>query len=161
MIYPLETTHPVFCAAGEGPWIELGDHRGRPIVNSSQSGGAFLLCEVEVDFLGGVPPHIHGLEDETFTVLEGRFEVTIGDQTVCAEAGDTAFAPRGIAHTWHCTTESGGRLLVLVTPGENFERFAMQMSQELLVPSGPEFIARVSALANAHGMTMLPPAERN
>jgi quercetin dioxygenase-like cupin family protein len=152
----LEILNPVFCAAQEVPWIELGDHRARPLISSRQS-GAFLLCEVEVDFMGGVPPHVHGREDETFVVLEGDFQITTGEQTVGARAGDTAFGPRGIPHTWHCTSESGGRLLLLVTPGENFESFLVQMGQETITPSDPASMAKLFALAEEHGLTMLLP----
>src|SRR4028119_2270429 len=116
----LEALAPLYTAANAGEWFDLGDHRGRPLVSSAQSNGAFLLAETEVDFLGGVPPHIHTREEETFYILEGEFEIGIGDETILAAPGDTVFAPRDISHHWRCTSANGGRLLIFVTPGANF-----------------------------------------
>lgn len=157
MTTAIETLLPVFIAANAGKWIDLGDHRARPLVTSAHNGGAFLLCEVEVDFMGGVPPHIHSREDETFYILEGDFEMTIGGQTTSATKGDTAFGPRDVPHTWHCTTEGGGRLLIFVTPGQNFEQFALKMAGQKIVPLDPDCIAALCAIAEQHGLTMLPP----
>src|SRR6476620_8355768 len=43
---------------------------------------------------GGPPPHIHHGEDETFQVLEGEYEWTVGGQSFIAQEGATIFAPR-------------------------------------------------------------------
>ena len=153
----LETLLPIFTAAGEGQWIELGDHRARPLLNSQQTGGAFSLAEVEVDFGGGVPPHIHEREDEAFYLLEGRVAVSVGEQTFHLEAGDTAFAPRDIRHTWKCESEAGARFVAFITPGGNMEAFAQRMAQEKIVPSDPESPAKFVAIAREFGITMLPP----
>lgn len=45
-----------------------------------------------------VPPHIHPTQDEFIRVLEGRFELMLGDKTDTAEAGDLIRLPRGIPH---------------------------------------------------------------
>ena len=148
---------PVFTGANVGEWIELGDHRGRILVSSAQTNGAFLLCEVEVDAGGGVPPHIHSIEDETFYILQGDFEITAGGETVKATNGDTSFAPRHIPHTWRCTSEGGGRFLLLVTPGESFEHFVLEMAAQKITPLDANCIPALCALAAQHGMTMLPP----
>lgn len=155
----LETLRPVLTRADEGAWIDLGDHRARAILNSAQTQNAFLLAEMEVDGRGGVPPHVHEREDETFLVLAGQIEVTVGEQTFCLDAGDTAFAPRNIAHTWHCTSEGGARVLLLITPGANFESFALKMSALNIVPSDPDSFAALVALTREHGLTMLTPVE--
>lgn len=156
-VFDLLTPH--IAPANEGAWIELGDHRGRPIISSQTTAGSMIMAEVQADFLGGVPPHIHSLEDETFYILEGRFSVGIGDQAVFAGPGDTVFAPRGIVHTWRCMSEEGGRLLLTITPGENFERFIMKMAQHALVAANAESFESICALGDAHGITMIPPMQ--
>src|SRR5947209_5695353 len=50
--------------AGQGRFLDLGDHRAWVKVSAEQTGGEFLLAELEADFQGGVPPHIHRREDE-------------------------------------------------------------------------------------------------
>jgi hypothetical protein len=82
----------------------------------------------------------------------------VDERTVCAQTGDPVFAPRGLMHTWHCASEGGGRLLVLVTPGENFERFALQMSENRIVPNDAESMAKLMTLCESHGLIMLLPA---
>jgi len=44
---------------------------------------------------GGPPPHIHHREDETFQILEGEYEWTVGGKNFAAGKGATIFAPRG------------------------------------------------------------------
>jgi quercetin dioxygenase-like cupin family protein len=156
-VFDLLTPH--FCTANEGGWIELGDHRGRPIVASEHTAGSMVLAEVQADFLGGVPPHIHSAEDETFHILEGRFSIGIAKEALFAGPGDTVFAPRGISHTWRCMSEEGGRLLLLITPGENFERYIRKVAEHSAVPGDPSSMAAIVALSNAHGITMLPPSQ--
>lgn len=39
--------------------------------------------------------------NELVTVVEGRLEMTVGDQTVIAGPGDEVFIPRGIVHSVH------------------------------------------------------------
>ncbi|BDI32101.1 hypothetical protein CCAX7_41520 [Capsulimonas corticalis] len=146
--------------AGGGRFFELGDHRGYCKVVAEQTGGAFLLAEAHADFGGGVPPHIHHREDETFYVLSGHFEFLVGDQNVQVGPGDTVYGPRDVTHAWRCTSLDGGRMLIGFTPGDNFQPFAIAMAQMGADPqsdmSNPERAAAFMALALRHGIEMLP-----
>jgi quercetin dioxygenase-like cupin family protein len=152
---------PVLTLANGGQAFNAGDHWGHIAISSEQSGGAFTLLDMEVAFQGGPPPHVHTREDETFYIHEGRFEFWVEGETICAGPGDTVFAPRHVPHTWRCVSEDGGRALVLITPGENFERFFMQVCSGAMLadgPPSPEDIAALCALAERHGLRMIPPA---
>jgi quercetin dioxygenase-like cupin family protein len=149
---------PLLARANSGRAFNAGDHWGHVALSSEQSGGAFTLLDMEVAFQGGPPPHLHTREDETFHILEGRFEFWVDGETICAGPGDSVFAPRHIPHTWRCVSEDGGRALVLITPGENFERFFTQMcASGLLQAPTPDDIATLCALAERHGLQILPP----
>ena len=152
--------NPLVVPAGTGQFVELGDHRGYAKLTTRNS-GAFLLSETEADPQGGVPPHIHTREDETFYILSGRFTFWVGDRTIEAETGDAIFAPRHIPHAWRCVSAEGGRMLILFTPGDNFEAFAFEMAQRGANPAAdmadPATIAEFMALAERYGITMLPP----
>ena len=154
---------PLVVPAGQGQFFDLGDHRGWGKVGSPHNGGAFLLAETHVDPNGGVPPHIHRREEETFYILEGRFALQVGDQTIKAGPGDTVFAPRDLMHTWRCVGETPGRFLLLITPGANFEAFAGEMPQRNLVPArdmaDPTLAAQFMALTEQYGIEMLPPVK--
>jgi quercetin dioxygenase-like cupin family protein len=151
---------PLVVPAGAGPYVDLGDHRGHIKVSAQSSGGDFVLAETEADPQGGVPPHIHTREDETFYILSGRFAIQIGEQTIEAEPGDTVFAPRNIAHAWYCVSDTPGRFLLLITPGANFEAFAIAMAQRGFVPAAamadPAVAAEFMALTERYGIQMLP-----
>jgi len=153
---------PVVVPGGTGRFADLGDHRGHILVSSEQSGGNFLLVDVSVDAQGGPPPHIHTLEDETFVIQSGRFEVFLGGEFMEVGAGDSIFAPRGVPHGWRCISEDGGHMMLLVTPGENFERFATEMSDRALLKLPQhEMIPALIELGGRHGIEILPPPSAN
>ena len=118
-----------------------------------------MLVETQADPQGGVPPHIHTREDETFYILEGRFAIQVGEQTVEVGPGDTVFAPRNVVHSWYCVSDTAGRFVLLISPGANFEAFAIEMAQRGFVPtqamSDPSTAAEFIALADRFGIGML------
>lgn len=156
----LHQSQPVVVPAGSGPFVELGDHRANINLSSQQTEGQFALAEMQADFQAHVPPHVHTREDETFYILQGLFRFEIGEQVIIAGPGDTVWAPRDIAHSWRCVSPHGGRALVLLTPGENFERFGIAMAQTGVTPSvamasevlRPDYMA----LTAEYGIHMLP-----
>lgn len=99
---------------GDGPLIEMGNHRSYVKVYSETTVGGFLLSDVLVDADGGMPHYMHRLEDEMFYILEGRFHFLIGQRTIIAGPGDTLLARRDIRHAWQCVSPEGGRLLTLL-----------------------------------------------
>ncbi len=156
----VQQVEPLVVPAGTGPFVELGDHRGYIILSARSTGGAFVLVDTQVDPGGNVPTHIHTREDETFYVLEGRFEFGVGAATFDGGTGNTVFAPRDLPHTWRCVGPEPGRVLILVSPGDNFEAFGIEMAQHGFVPSAamadPAARAEFMALARCYGISMLP-----
>ncbi len=103
---------------------------------------------------GGPPPHIHHREDETFQVLEGEYEFMAGGKTILAKPGTTLFAPRGIPHTYRCTSATGGKLSVVLTPA-GFENFFEEIGA--MTPQQQREIPRVLEVAKKFGLEILPP----
>ena len=56
-------------------------------------------CDLFVDPPGQVWRDFVHATNELVTVLNGRLEMTVGDDTVIAEPGDEIFIPRGVPHT--------------------------------------------------------------
>ena len=79
------------------------------LATGEETGGAFFLAEIEVAPGGGTPPHIHHREDEAFHMLEGSLTIQVGGNTITASAGDFAFLPRGIAHSFKNTATAARR----------------------------------------------------
>ena len=66
----------------------------------------------------GVPFHKHLFEDESFYVVEGTYEITVGDQTVQGGPGTYIYGPRNIPHRWtNVGTGRGGILNVFAPSG--------------------------------------------
>ena len=103
---------------------------------------------------GGPPPHIHRREDETFQILEGEYEWTVGDKKFVAQKGTTIFAPRGIPHTYRYLGKTPGRLMCVITPS-GFEGFFEEVGA--LSPEQQQDIPAVMALAGKYGLEFLPP----
>jgi quercetin dioxygenase-like cupin family protein len=103
---------------------------------------------------GDSPPlHIHHTEDELFHVLDGELTLHVGDGERRLGAGDTAVAPKGVAHTYRVDSAAGARWLVVTGRGD-FERMVRTVSRpaerdELPARSGPPTPAQLEALASA------------
>src|ERR1051326_1869742 len=68
-------------------------------IHGHDTGGVVIAVESHDVTGGGPPPHVHHREDETFQILEGEYEWTVGGQQFVVQKGATIFAPRGIPHT--------------------------------------------------------------
>ena len=99
---------------------------------------------------GGEPPlHVHRNEDEFFLVLEGQLKVLRGHEELSLKAGQSAFLPRNVAHTFKIVSPQA-RFLNTITPG-GFEQFFRDMGQPLNLdgtvewPQQPFSVEEISA----------------
>jgi mannose-6-phosphate isomerase-like protein (cupin superfamily) len=70
------------------------------LLRGEQSGGAVsVIGSGSLPGFGGPPLHHHDF-DETFYVIEGELTFQLGDELFTRKAGELAFAPRGVAHTY-------------------------------------------------------------
>lgn len=123
-------------------------------IHGRDTGGVLSVVESHDQPGGGPPPHIHHREDETFQILEGDYEFVVAGKTVSAKSGDTLFAPRGIPHTYRCTSKGGGKLSVVLTPA-GFEDFFAEIGA--MSPQQQQEIPRVIEMAKRYGLEFLPP----
>ena len=74
---------------------------------------------------GGPGLHIHYQDDEIFYVVSGEFLFQLEDKIVLGKAGDTVFAPRGLAHTYANPIDNNpGELLIIHQPiSASLEKF--------------------------------------
>lgn len=123
-------------------------------VHGRDTGGVVSAVESHDVPGGGPPPHIHQREDETFQVLEGDYEWTVGGDTFIAQKGATIFAPRGIPHSYRYLGQAPGRLLCVITPA-GFEGFFEEIAA--LSPQQQQDIPRVMEIGKKYGLEFLPP----
>ena len=65
----------------------------------------------------GPPHHVHFQQEEMFFVIEGLYEVTVGDVTRTAGAGAFVYIPRNTVHTFRNIGPTVARMLDLTVPG--------------------------------------------
>ena len=69
----------------------------RVLLRSEETEGS--LAVVELTGRGRPSLHRHDF-DETFYILEGELTFQLGEERFTRRAGEPAFAPRGVAHTY-------------------------------------------------------------
>jgi quercetin dioxygenase-like cupin family protein len=103
------------------------DSHGRVIVSADDSEGRLSVVEVSGAH-GQMPPlHVHRTDDEVFHVIEGEITVWTGAEVVRLGPGDTAFAARGVPHTYRVESD-GARWLAIGSPA-GLDRYFMAIGQ--------------------------------
>ena len=150
------TSNGYALAPGEGErnWI-VGDTMTFKATGES-TGGQLVLLENLTAPGGGPPPHVHTREDEFFYVLDGTFEIRIGDDVHRVERGGFAFVPRGTVHNFRNVSDRTARILVGFTPGgmEGFFRDSGRPATDdgPAPPVDDDEIARTMAAAPKYGV---------
>src|SRR5438270_8211844 len=89
----------VVVRSGEGTTLRWGPKgKVRIIAGAGSTERSFSIVEATEPPGSGAPLHVHHGEAEGFYVLEGAVELTCGDQTVTAGAGDFVYAPKDVPH---------------------------------------------------------------
>jgi len=146
---------PMLVPSGAGKPVNI---LGIPMlirVHGRDTGGVLSVVESHDVPGGGPPPHLHHREDETFHILEGEYEWTVGGETFVARAGATIFAPREVPHSYRYLGQNCGRLMCVITPS-GFEGFFEEIGA--LNPQEQQDIPRVLGIAQKYGLEILPPA---
>lgn len=99
----------------------------------------------------GIPPHIHTREDEIFRVVKGQIEIMVGDKTTILEAGDTAFAPKNIPHSWKAVGTEKVKMIVSAFPA-GIEVMFRKLAD---LPPGPPDLQQVAEISKTHGITFV------
>ena len=107
-----ETAVPIIRGPGEGKVVGVLRDQSTFKVMSEETGGAYAILEQKIPPGHGPPLHVHRHETEVFYVLEGQFEVTVGEQKVAAPAGALVVGPR-----IRNVGSQDARLLLTVIPG--------------------------------------------
>jgi mannose-6-phosphate isomerase-like protein (cupin superfamily) len=101
-------------APGEGELLEAGGNRLMIKVASSSQ----FICEYSAPAnFPGPPLHVHPGFDETFVVVEGRLEMTIGAERTELEPGATAYVNGSVPHTFRNPAGQRTRFLLICSPG--------------------------------------------
>ena len=124
------------------------------LTDAETAGGAYVFEDVCPPG-AGVPCHVHRLEDEILTVLEGEYEVFLDGKTFTATQGAIANFPRFVPHGFRNASRGPARALFVVTPAESFAKFFQELTA---LPSDvPPDPAQVTEIFKRYGMEILVP----
>ncbi|WP_250033728.1 cupin domain-containing protein [Paractinoplanes maris] len=100
-------------AGAETFWFLGG--KARVLIPGSATKGALTVMQFD-DTIGHAPPlHVHGGEDEVWVLLDGEISFFVGEQRHDLTAGQVAFGPRGVPHSY-LVRSAGSRLAVMFAP---------------------------------------------
>jgi quercetin dioxygenase-like cupin family protein len=144
--------HPILTDPGGGHIFTMLGTTMRLIATAAGTAGRFTVIEQVTPVGWGPPRHIHSREDEIFYILEGTYELHVGDERRIASAGASAILPREVAHGFRNVASAPSRLLFVITPG-GLEEYFLTVAK----CSPPPNPAQLVELARPFGLTLLPP----
>ena len=112
------------------------------LVDTVTSNGVSATVVQHVPPGGGPPPHSHKNEEETFTVLDGDFEILSEGKWNRLPTGEVAYSQRGSIHTFRNVGTTLGRVMVFITPG-GFEKYLEEISP-LSLPADLQQLLEIS-----------------
>jgi quercetin dioxygenase-like cupin family protein len=142
---------------GEARW--WGEGLAVIKATGADTGGRIAIIEITEPPGAVAPKHVHHNEDEGFWVLEGDVTFDVGGTTIAASAGDYAFGPRDIPHSYRVGPD-GCRMLFIVTPAgfEELVRLISVPAQTRSLPPSPQEppdMAELPALVAGYGCEIL------
>jgi quercetin dioxygenase-like cupin family protein len=143
---------------GEGRAVRWGPAGTiRVLADVESTGGAFSVVEALEEPGSAAPLHVHHGEAEAFYVVEGTIELTCGDRTLTAGAGDFVSTPKDVPHRYAVVGDRPARVLLLFSrPG--FEQFFVEGGAPLdEPPAGPPDPERMQRLFAKYDLEVLEP----
>lgn len=135
----------------EGQTYQLGQLTLAFKRRQGEGEGSYSLFESLEPPGAKVDLHRHPAFQETFIVLEGRFDFDVAGERRSLAAGELLVVPRGAPHGFTCTSAQAGRMLTISTPARVFESFVADIREANL--ARPEADAR--AVFARHGVELL------
>jgi len=112
--------------------------------------GAYSMIESLEQPGASVALHRHAAWQETFIVLEGRFDFQAAGERRSLGPGEILVIPRGASHGFACTSPEPGRLLTISSPARVFEAFVAETSAANSDP-----LIDVRTVFESHGLELL------
>jgi quercetin dioxygenase-like cupin family protein len=149
------TLLPILLRRGESRTLSVFGVGVQVLAGAAQTGGAYAAYLATCPTGVGAPPHRHAAQDEAFLVLEGEFDLMLGEEVHRLKAGDFAAAPRGLLHAFTGAGPGASRLAIFSTPAGHeafFEDCAAALEAGTFSPeTGREICER-------HGIELVMPA---
>lgn len=83
----------------------------RVLLSSEDTGGLISVLMVFHQPGEGPPDHLHRMQDECIFIVEGTYEVSVGETKKIVEPGSLLFIPRDTVHRFKNIGQTVGRML--------------------------------------------------
>jgi quercetin dioxygenase-like cupin family protein len=117
MAVELDESHAIFLGPREGEQLSGAQRELRVKYEGDEFEVLEFWCEPG---FGPIEPHVHEDHADSFYVLEGEVEFTIGDETRRAGPGTWVAAPSGVRHGFAIPGPEGAHFLNIHAPGSGF-----------------------------------------
>jgi len=162
---PAQAAQPVkpghhFSFAGKRPTFKEALVKPEVVVSSVDSEGRFSLSEELWDPKFRVPAHYHKGHAETFYVVSGQVEWTVGGQTQKLGPGDLVHIPANTVHSVKVVGNEPMRTLMVSQPGGFEEHMWLQESLTPTQLKDPKIQKQLALLQDFHmpdAKSPLPP----
>lgn len=131
-------------------------------LSGPETGNALTMSETTSRAGHGSPLHVHERDDEIFHVLEGRLQITLGDDLFVAGSGAVAVLPRRIRHAYVVAAPTA-RFITIHRPAgfEGFVEAVGEPAPRLDLPSDERAKPELEVLARTaarFGISIVGPA---
>ena len=123
-----DTLQPRHFQPGEGKTYQVGRMTMTFKTTATAGWNAYTVCEAIEPPASGAGFHRHPSYDETFIIVEGRYDFRLGDEWLKLGPGDVVFVPRGTPHGFTCTGPGVGRQTIISSPGGIFDAMIAEIS---------------------------------
>jgi mannose-6-phosphate isomerase-like protein (cupin superfamily) len=135
--HALDTTAPRLLVPDGGEQLQfLGASRMRLKHDDGIDGALAIYEYVSEPGVVGPPQHVHHGHDETFYVVAGTYEFTIGADLVELPPGAFLAVPRGTPHTFRNSGTSAGRIVGTFNPAR-FAGYFRELAEIIASTGGP------------------------
>jgi len=87
------------------------------LLSTEATGGAISVLMAWHKPGEGPPDHVHFSQEEMFFIVEGTYELTVGDQTSTVGPGTVVFIPRNVVHRFKNVGDTTACMLDWTLPG--------------------------------------------
>ena len=137
----------------DGVTLRVAEDSIRILTTGADTGGAYELFELQGPRDSGPPVHAHPWS-ESYVMVEGEAEITVGDKKMRATPGCFISIPAETLHTYKILSDSA-KFIIITTPSGASEFFA-ELDRE--TKGSPGDLEKIIGVAVKHGFNIPPPA---